>query len=211
MPRKNLTIAFANAKGGAGKSTLACSLAAELAHRGRHVTLIDADPAGGMSAWHAVGGPLAKLRILVEPSARVTATAREEAEDSTVVIDAAGFATSTLVAVLEAADVVLIPCRASALDAIRGVETARMAQEVAKARGKRIPVRIVLNAVTNTAIVPHIRSELERAGVKVAESEIRQRTAFAVAALSGSAPCWMGSTAEKAAAEVAALVDELGI
>lgn len=211
MPKKNPTIVFANAKGGSGKSSLACSLAAELVKRGQRVTLLDADPAGGMSTWHAVGGPLAALRLVVEPSTRVTSVARKEAESATVVLDAAGFATSTMVGVLEAADIVLIPCRASPLDALRAIETVRMAQEVAKARGKRIPIRVVLNAVTNTAVVPHIRSELERVGASVAEAEIRQRTAFPLAALSGSAPCWMGYSAEKAAAEVAALADELNL
>jgi len=211
LAQRNFTLAFANAKGGSGKSTLACCLAAELSHRGRQVTLIDADPQGGMSAWHAAGGPLKDLPIIADTSQRVNATAREAAASSTVVIDAAGFATSTLVAVLEAADIVLIPCRPSALDAMRAIETARMATEVARARRKRVPVLIVLNAVTHAAIVPHIRAELEAAGVKVAATEIGQRTAFAVAALNGTAPCWMGSAAEKAAGEVSALADELDL
>jgi chromosome partitioning protein len=210
LASKNLTLAFASSKGGAGKSTLACSLAAELRQRGRSVTLIDADPQGGTSAWHAAGGPLSGIPLIADSSTRVTATARKAAADGPVIIDAAGFATSTLVAVLEAADIVLIPCRASSLDALRAIETARLAAEVSKARRKRVPVLAVLNAVTNAAIVPHIRQELEAAGVRVAATEVRHRTAFAVAALSGTAPCWMGSSAAKAAQEIAALADEIG-
>ncbi len=38
------TIAFANSKGGVGKSTSAALLASELAVRGASVTIIDADP-----------------------------------------------------------------------------------------------------------------------------------------------------------------------
>lgn len=209
MAQRNCTVAFVTAKGGSGKSTLACCLAAELTKRKRRVTLIDADPQGGMSGWHAAGGPLQAVPLITDASQRVTETAREAAKASTVLVDAAGFATSTTVAVLEAADLVIIPCRASGLDALRTIETAKLASDVAKARRKRVPVIVVLNAVTHAAIVPHIRAELEAAGIKVATTEIGQRTAFAVAALNGTAPCWMGATAEKAAAEIAALADEL--
>jgi chromosome partitioning protein len=203
-------IAIANTKGGSGKSTLSCCLAAELVHRGQRVTLIDADPQGGTRAWHEAGGPLHNIPLIVEPGLGVTQAAKIAAAESVVLIDAAGARTKTLVGVLEAADLVLIPCRASALDAHRAVETAKEAHDVAKDRGKRVPVYIVLNAVLHAAaITPHIRSELEAAKVKVTKTEIGQRTAFAVAAINGSAPCWMGWTATQAAEEIAALADEL--
>ena len=205
-------VALANAKGGAGKSTLACCLAAELANRGQALTLIDADPSGGARAWHEAGGALqAAVAFITDPTQGVTATAREAAKRGTVIIDAAGFATSTLVAVLEAADIVLIPCRPSSLDAMRAIETARLANEVAQARRKRVPVRIVLNSVVRSAMAPHIRHELEAAGVRVAAQEIGQRTAFAVAANNGTAPCWMGANAIKAAEEIAGLANELDL
>lgn len=204
-------IALVNAKGGSGKSTLACCIAAELAHRGKPVTLIDADPFGGSKAWHDAGGQLQQIPLIFDPTEGVTAKAQDAARHSTVIVDAAGFASRTMVATLEAADLVVIPCRASGLDAVRAIETVALAQDVAKARRRRIPIWIVLNAVTHAAITPHIRAELERAGAKVATNEIHQRTAFAVAALNGSAPCWMGSSATKAAGDIAALADELGI
>lgn len=150
MPGK--IIAPVNAKGGSGKSTLACCIAAELSSRGKRVTLIDADPLGGSSAWHDAGGPLQEIQLIRDPHETVTKAARDAAKAGTVIVDAAGFATSTMVAVLEAADVVLIPCRPSGLDAVRAVETANLAQEVATARRKRIPVFIVLNAVTRSAM-----------------------------------------------------------
>lgn len=210
MATRNFTIAIANAKGGCGKSTITCCLGAELSQQGRTVTLIDADPLGGTKAWHDAGGPLSQIPLLVDPTERVTRTARE-ANTSVVIIDAAGFATSTMVAIMEVADLVLIPCRPSALDALRALETMKLVKDVGEARGKRLPARIVLNGVTHASIVPHIRGELEGAKAHVTQAELGQRTAFAVAALNGTAPCWMGSTAELAALEIRALAKELHI
>ena len=44
-------IAFANPKGGAGKTTSALLLATELANKGAAVTVIDADPERWISQW----------------------------------------------------------------------------------------------------------------------------------------------------------------
>jgi chromosome partitioning protein len=204
-------IALLSAKGGCGKSTLAVSIAAEMVKRGRAVTIIDADPAGGTSAWHNAGGSVQQIPLIQEPTENVRPVALDASKHGVAIIDCAGFATRSTVAAIEASDLVLIPCRPSGLDAVRAIESAEMVKAVARDYRRRIPAKVVLNSVTRSTIVPHIRAELERAGVKVTATEIHQRTAFAVASLNGDAPCWMGSSAAKAAGDIAALVDELGI
>ena len=46
-----MIIALLNQKGGAGKTTLATHIAGELAMRGQHVILLDADPQGSSLDW----------------------------------------------------------------------------------------------------------------------------------------------------------------
>lgn len=209
MARTNSTIAVVSTKGGSGKTTVAASLAGELARRGRKVTMIDADPVGGLRLWHQ-SGPLGELPLLTDSTAGVTATATRAARDSTVVIDTAGAATSTLVAALEAADLVLVPSRPSAGDAMRALQTVDLARQVAKARKRRIPIRVLLvGATANSALAPHIRAELEKAGADVLVAEVRQRTAFVMAGLAGTAPAFMGYEGRQAAADIAAVADEL--
>lgn len=50
------TIVFASPKGGAGKSTSAVVLAAELARSGTNVVVIDADPNRPVSKWARLAG-----------------------------------------------------------------------------------------------------------------------------------------------------------
>jgi chromosome partitioning protein len=207
MEKRGRIIALITSKGGSGKTTLACCLAGELLHRGQPVTLIDADPqaGGGCAQWHSAGGRLGDLPLLIESSERAAVLAREAAENgSTVVIDSAGALTRTTAAILGVCDVALIPTRPSGLDAARAIEMAQMAQGAGAGA-----VAAVITGTTRSALPAHIRSELKGAGVKVLRTEIGQRVAFPTAMLYGSAPCFMGSSAAKAAAEVAQLANEL--
>ena len=46
-----MILALLNQKGGVGKTTLATHIAGELAMRGQHVVLLDADPQGSSLDW----------------------------------------------------------------------------------------------------------------------------------------------------------------
>ena len=51
MGGQAMIVALLNQKGGVGKTTLATHIAGELAMRGQHVVLLDADPQGSSLDW----------------------------------------------------------------------------------------------------------------------------------------------------------------
>lgn len=199
-------ITFASGKGGAGKSTLAASMAAELLAQGEAVALVDADPqqAGGLRQWWEAGEGLRGAQLSVEPTEKAASVARELAQQAVVLVDTAGALTRTLLALLEVSDLVLIPARPGGLDAARAVELVRLVGQTTKA-----PSAVVLNGCSRSAMPAHIRAELQGVGVRVLRAEIGQRVAFPAAQLYGSGPAAMGASARTAAEEIRALVSEV--
>jgi chromosome partitioning protein len=208
-PWAGKVLVLASAKGGAGKTTIAAAIAGELLRRGERVALLDADPqeSGGLSQWHSAGEAAAGLQAAElhrEIGEGAADLAQQLAQSGAVVVcDAAGSLTRTTLALLEQADLVLVPARAGGLDAARAVE---MVQLVGQA--SRAACAVVLNATTRSLLPAHIRAELRRAGVQVLRAEVGQRVAFPTAQLHGTTPAFLPGAAV-ARAEIESLVSEL--
>jgi chromosome partitioning protein len=202
-------IALLTIKGGAGKTTLAACLGAELHHQGKQITLLDADPQESLTAWHGNGGKLSEIALITDASESVADTATQAAQKNLVIVDTAGFANSTTIGIAAIANTLLIPCRASGIDARQALQTINLCQAINQQRNKPARIKVVMTAVNRSAIVSHIRNEMTASGAEVMGCEIGQRTSYPEAELSGSAPCWMGKSAQKAAEEIQALAFEL--
>jgi chromosome partitioning protein len=118
------TIAFLTHKGGAGKTTLAASLAVAAAERGEKVIALDLDPQASLLRWGkrretaktlnkvviepVEGERLPRLRAIVEGLAGVGFTL--------AIFDTAGADNAAARLVTEAADLCLLPARPTRLD-----------------------------------------------------------------------------------------------
>lgn len=118
------TIAFLTQKGGAGKTTLAASLAVAAAGTGERVIALDLDPQGSLARWglrrEAASAP---NKVMVEPFEcerlpRLHAILEGLADVgfTVAVFDTAGADSAAARLVTEAADLCLLPARPARLD-----------------------------------------------------------------------------------------------
>ena len=115
-------ISFANAKGGAGKTTAALLLACELARKGHRVTLIDADPQHWISRWHDISGDVPNISVISHVTMASIEHHIRENRDCTdcFLIDLPGTRSPLLATALGLSDHVLIPVQGCAMDARGG-------------------------------------------------------------------------------------------
>ena len=205
---------LATLKGGSGKSTLVRALAAHWFRAGAPVAVVDADPQATVINWHLTeGSPLQDMTVVADTSDRIGQTIeRLRSDHRPVLVDTPGFRGRATINALAAADLAVIPCRASPDDVRVTLDTYRLVLELNETRERRarpIAPTILLTMVTQGSVISrHIRGELADAGYPVLRSELTNRVAYAEAALSGSMPS-IERPSGPAAREVQQLADEL--
>ena len=111
------TIAFVNSKGGTGKSTLAAAVGVAAEATGEKVFMIDLDPQGSLSAWGERRKADTPAVDRIAPDRLPAAIAGlAEGGYTLAIIDTPGLDTPATAAAMRAADLSLIPARASTLD-----------------------------------------------------------------------------------------------
>lgn len=127
------TVAIISQKGGAGKTTLALHLAAAAQDAGRVSLVIDTDPQATASQW-AAWRQDKPPEVIDSPPPRLAAKAQQARDQGAefIVIDTPPHADSAARAAVEAADLVLIPCRPSAFDLSAIQTTAKLVQLLRK-------------------------------------------------------------------------------
>ena len=137
-------IAFASRKGGSGKSTLTAHLGAYVHKPSRPCLLIDFDPQGSLTLWHALrktGEPPLKAAQRGIPDI-VKAAKRDGVE--WVFIDTAPNMSGSVTDAIRAATLVVIPARPGIFDIDAVKETVQFARELRK------PYAVVINAAPPT-------------------------------------------------------------
>lgn len=176
------TVAILSQKGGTGKTTIAVHLAVAAERRDVPVALLDLDPQASSADWKdSRAGESPSVTSIQSSRLRKALEVAEGAGASLVLIDSAPHSADAAVAAAEAADLILIPCRAGILDLRAIATTAR----IVKVTGK--PAFVVLNAAPIRA--PRLMEDAVAAvgqhGLAVAPVVIHQRSAYAHALTAG--------------------------
>lgn len=205
-----MLIAFANTKGGVGKSTLAVHLAVWLHDHGCKTALLDTDKQRSSSAWIAEAEPGISLAVADTPE-ECLARAQELASNHDFVVgDGAAGVDDLSRTLLILADLALLPISPSILD-LRSVQQAtgilRFAQGINRGRPDG---RLVLNKMrTRDTISRELRSAAAGLGIQVADTVIRDLQAYRDAAQQATVVTRMKRKGESAAEEIDQLFTEL--
>ena len=176
------TVAILSQKGGTGKTTLALHLAIAAEKVGQLAAVIDLDPQASAAGWK--DSRPGETPVVVSVPATRLPQALQAARDGNAdlaLIDSAPHSGDVALAAAEAADLVLIPCRAGILDLRAIGATAR----IVKLAGKR--AFVVLNAMPPRApkVLADARAAVAIHGLEVAPFSLQQRATYAHALTAG--------------------------
>jgi chromosome partitioning protein len=111
------TVVLAATKGGVGKTTLAAALAVRAVADGARVALVDLDPQGSLARWWELRGEPDNPRLItgVDTVGEAVRLLQQDGFEW-IIIDTPPAMLSMIEPAIRAADLVLVPVRASALD-----------------------------------------------------------------------------------------------
>lgn len=202
----SLVISVCSLKGGVGKSTVTLSLAGALHKAGRKVLVIDSDPQGSLRSWSdlaAARGHDSPPVVSVSAKSLVRELSKLSGGFEVILVDTAPRIDGDVRGAMMAADYVLVPIVAGALDLWALKATLDVLEE---ARGLRPDLQcgIVLNRVDRTSLATHARKAIDKCGVPIVGT-LGARVDFGEATLAGQSVATY-ATGSKASIEVRQLM-----
>lgn len=176
-------IAFANPKGGAGKTTAALLLASELTAQGARVIIIDADPERWISQWAELPGKPDTMEIVgdVTEDGIVDAIEAAAARTQFVIIDLEGTASLMVANAIGMSDLVIIPTQGGSMDAKGAAKMIRLIHNQERMVRRPIPHGVLMtrtSAAFASRALRNVREQLHAAGIRVFGTPIVERAAY---------------------------------
>lgn len=175
-------VVVASSKGGAGKSTTAVLLGTELAHMGVPVTMLDCDPNHSLSIWASKGKLPANITALsdITESSIIKTIKQYDVDGGMVVVDLEGVASRLVTRAISQADLVLIPMRATVLDATIGAQSLNLIAEEEETVDRKIPHAVVftMTRAIRSKQQTGIEASLRDAGIDIIDPPLMERAAF---------------------------------
>jgi chromosome partitioning protein len=201
-------ISLLNPKGGSGKTTLSTQLVRAFHERGAKVLLVDSDPQGSASDWHAAREENPIPLLAYGRPENMRALPGVAAPYQYVFIDGAAKLEGMIAAAVKVSDAVLIPVQPSPYDiwaASDLVDLIRARQEVTD--GKLLAAFVISRAIKRTRLGKEITGALSEYGLPVFQTTNIQRQVYPQTAAEGLTV--FDVAAVSAISEINAIAEEL--
>jgi len=203
-----MIISFVNQKGGVGKTTTAINLGASLVRKNRSLVLIDADPQGSATYWHAVENNRAFDVLHYPMPVQNSDIEMIAANHVDVLIDAPPAIGEITESVLSVSDLVIVPVSPSSLDIWSCRETLEMIQEVGQAKPNIEARLLITKKIPGTRVGREAREAVGVFGFDLLKTELCQRVAY-IDAVTNGVSVMQYAPSSKAAAEIEDLCAEI--
>lgn len=205
-----MIIVVANSKGGVGKSTIAVHLAAWLYEQGYTITLADCDAQQSSSEWAREAVPGVTAVRLADPDEILDRLPSLALQADFVVADGPGSNTEVSRALLLRADLAIVPCKASMLEARALTQATNVLRQAQDIRGGAPKAVIVLSMVGKRyRLTQDMKDAAATLNFPLAATAISLRQIYADAPGQGAVVGTLGARGKDAAAEVKLLFQEL--
>jgi chromosome partitioning protein len=178
-------LTIASRKGGSGKSTLAAHLAAYVHRPSSPCLLIDDDPQGSLTFWNSLRGDRALPIKTIKRTLAHTLKKADRKGFAWVFIDTPANISMSVADAIQAATMLVIPCRPGVFDIVSVQDTIDLA------RRTRTPYAVVINAAPprradlEAVAVTHARDCLARLAAPVWGGQITHRADLSLSLTAG--------------------------
>lgn len=176
-------ISVANAKGGAGKTTVALLLAMEFAQRGEKVVVFDCDPLAFAAKWHRSPGAVDAISVVTDITfANLGSHLRaQQGQSAHIIIDLSGARDALIALTAGLSDLVLIPVQGCAMDAQGAAHVLDLIGQVENNARSHINHAVVLTRVSSfvtTRAMRGVKALLARRNITLLDTPIIERSAY---------------------------------